>query len=149
MHKLTIELVPETNWYKNVRSNVSISEWDKIRKECYRRAGHVCEICGDVGTNQGVRHKVECHEIWHYDDKNKHQELIGLISLCPYCHKVKHPGLASIKGETEIVIRQLMKVNGMTRQEANKYLSHSFDIFDFRSQFKWTLDISYINTYLN
>ena len=28
--KLTIELVPSTAWYSNVRSNVSKEEWDKI-----------------------------------------------------------------------------------------------------------------------
>ena len=26
--KLTIELVPQTAWYSNVRSNVSKAEWD-------------------------------------------------------------------------------------------------------------------------
>lgn len=42
--KLTIELVPSTAWYSNVRSNVTQAEWDVLRKECYKKAGYVCEI---------------------------------------------------------------------------------------------------------
>ncbi len=30
--KLTIELVPKTAWYSNVRSNVTASKWDKRSK---------------------------------------------------------------------------------------------------------------------
>lgn len=65
-----------------------------------------------------------------------------MISLCPRCHKVKHPGLSSINGETEIVIKQLMLVNNIKRQEAVKYISDSFFIFDDRSKYRWELDIS-------
>ena len=148
-YKLEIELVPETCWYSNVRSEVSKSTWDKLRKECYKRANHKCEICSDTGLNQGFKWPVECHEIWHYDDNKKHQKLIGLISLCPHCHKVKHPGLASMKGETHIVISQLMKVNNISRLEANEYLSQSFKIFENRSRYKWSSDISYIDNYFN
>lgn len=140
--KLTIELIPKTAWYSNVRSNVRRSQWDIIRKQCYSKADHKCEICGDVGTNQGVRHAVECHEIWHYDDHNKKQILTGFIALCPNCHKTKHAGLASVKGEIDIVVKQLMKVNGMTFQEAENYISDSFNVWQERSEHEWKLDIS-------
>lgn len=146
--KLTIELVPKTCWYSNVRSNVSKKEWDIIRKKCYDKADNKCEICGDVGTNQGIRHKVECHEIWNYKDQTKEQVLEGFVSLCPICHKTKHVGLAQINGETEIVIKQLMKVNNMSRHEAEKYITDAFTVWRERSRFNWTLDISYIKNYL-
>lgn len=148
-YKLQIELVPESCWYTNVRSIVTRSQWDKLRKECYTRAKHKCEICDGSGLSQGFKWPVECHEIWHYDDNKKHQKLIGLISLCPYCHKVKHPGLASMKGEMNIVINQLMKVNNISRLEANEYITESFKIFENRSKYKWTSDISYIDNYFN
>lgn len=32
--KLTIELVPTTAFYSNVRSNVTSCQWNKIRKKC-------------------------------------------------------------------------------------------------------------------
>lgn len=145
--KLTIELVPQTCWYTNVRSNVSVEMWDFIRKKAYSKAKFRCEICSDVGQNQGVKHSVECHEIWHYDDVNKRQILTGLIALCPNCHKTKHVGLAQMKGEEEIVIQQLVKVNGMSRGEAKEYISVSFEVWQKRSRYDWEIDISFIEKY--
>jgi hypothetical protein len=147
--KLTIELVPETCWYTNVRSNVPDRIWDLIRKKSYKEAGHKCQVCSDSGKNQGYKHDVECHEIWDYDDKNKVQKLIGFISLCPFCHKVKHPGLANIKGETHIVIDQLKKVNGMNDKEIQNYMNEVFEQWQERSKHQWILDISYADKYLN
>ena len=146
-YKLTIELVPKTAWYTNVRSNVSKSEWDRIRKKSYAIANNLCEVCKDSGKNQGYNHNVECHEIWQYDDVNKIQTLTGLVSLCPYCHKCKHPGLAQINGELNIVINQLMKVNNIAKNDAEKLLDEAFNLWRERSKHKWTLDISYIKNY--
>lgn len=87
--KLTIELVPSTSWFSNLRSLLSSEEWDKIRRGCYKNANYKCEICSGVGP----KHPVECHETWEYDEKQGIQKLIGLIALCPSCHEVKHVGL--------------------------------------------------------
>jgi hypothetical protein len=146
--KLTIELVPRTSWMTNVRSKVTRAEWDKIRKKCYAAAKYMCEICGDIGTNQGVRHPVECHEIWHYDDDKRQQVLTGLIALCPHCHKVKHAGLASVNGEMDIVLKQLRSVNSMDDEEAKTYIKESFDTWRQRSEHEWEVDISYLEKYL-
>jgi hypothetical protein len=146
-YKLTIELVPRTAWYTNVRSNVSKDEWDRLRKKSYALANNVCEICGDTGKSQGYKHNVECHEIWDYDDANKAQTLTGLISLCPYCHKCKHPGLAQINGELNIVINQLMKVNNISKDDAEKLIDEAFNLWRERSKHEWKLDISYIENY--
>ena len=142
--KLTIELIPSTSWYTNVRSNVSNKDWNIIRKKCYRLAGNKCEICGEIGE----KHKVECHEIWEYDDKNWMQKLVGLIALCPSCHKVKHAGLAEIKGENELIIMQLMKVNEISKEEAIEYIEKSLKNWEKRSHFNWSVDITYIKEYL-
>ncbi len=140
--------MPSTCWYTNVRSQATEDEWDKIRIKSYRKANHKCEICGDVGTNQGVYHSVECHEIWEYNDEAKIQKLVGLISLCPFCHKVKRPGLAAIKGESHIVDAQLMKVNGMNELEALAYIDLAFDQWQERSKYEWELDITYLEEYM-
>lgn len=145
--KLTIELVPKSSWYTNVRSEVSKGEWDRIRRKCYAAAGHVCEICGDTGLNQGVKHPVECHEIWTYEDSDRIQRLTGLIALCPNCHKVKHPGLAQIKGELPIVINQLKQVNHMSFEQAVDYLQKSFALWTKRSKVPWSVDTSFLQTY--
>lgn len=146
-YPLTIELVPETSWFTNVRSNISRSEWDVIRKKCYKKANHKCEICGDIGHFQGFTHKVEAHEIWEFDDKNHTQKLIGLIALCPKCHKTKHVGLASVKGEEKIVIDQLIKVNEMSKAEVVKYIEEAFKLWTERSKIDWKVDISYLDIY--
>jgi hypothetical protein len=146
-YKLTIELVPKTAWYTNVRSNVSKSEWDRIRKKSYTLANNICEICGETGKSQGYNHNVECHEIWQYDDNIKKQTLMRLVSLCVFCHKCKHPGLAQINGELNIVINQLMKVNNISKDEAEKLLDDAFTIWRERSKYEWNLDISYIQNY--
>lgn len=145
---LESELVPETCWYSNVRSNVTRSQWDIIRKKCYEEANHKCEICKDSGKNQGFKHAVECHEIWHYDDIKHIQTLTGFIALCPNCHLVKHPGLASLKGKTSVVMNQLMKVNKISREEAKSHLKDKFKQFEERSRYNWNLDITYIEKYL-
>jgi hypothetical protein len=147
MYKLTIELVPQTSFYNNVRSAVTSTEWDIIRRKCYKRAGYKCEICGDKGMNQGKNYSVECHEIWIYDDKMHTQTLKGLIALCPQCHQVKHAGLACTTGKEIEVIKQLMKVNKMTSTEADKYITESFEIWEKRSEKQWTVDVSYLESY--
>lgn len=145
--KLTIELVPKSSWYTNVRSNVSQAEWDHIRHKCYDNADNVCEVCGDVGTNQGYRHKLEAHEIWAYDDVALTQTLTGIIGLCPHCHTTKHPGLAVINGKLGIVVNQLMTVNNMTAKDAEEYLNESFAIWRERNKNNYTLDISFLDNY--
>lgn len=141
--KLTIELVPKTAWYSNVRSNVSKTDWDIIRNKCYKNADYKCEVCGGIGD----KHPVECHEIWEYNDETKTQTLIGLIALCPKCHKVKHTGLAYKNNQQDIVIKQLMKVNNMTKDKALDYIEESFAIWNKRSMYQWNLDISYLDIY--
>lgn len=93
--KLEIELVPSSSWGNNLRdeANLSRGDWDTLRRGCYERAGHKCEICGGVSwrTYGGKRKKiVECHEIWSYEGGV--QRLEGLVALCSKCHRVKHIG---------------------------------------------------------
>jgi len=142
--KLGVELVPRTSWCSNVRSEVPRSKWDKIRKKCYEAAGHKCEVCGGVGR----KHSVECHEIWEYNDETHEQTLTGLIALCPSCHQVKHAGLAQVRGLIENVISHMVKVNGISRIHVGQILIQAFDEYHRRSQYEWTVDISYIEDYL-
>ena len=141
---LTIELVPSTVWYKNLRSELTSAQWDYIRKECYRKAGYVCEVCGGVGP----KWPVECHEIWEFDDAHLTQTLRGLIALCPSCHEVKHIGLAGKRGRGSIAQNHLAKVNGWTTNQAQEYIRKAFQIWKKRSQKEWALDISWIQDQL-
>ncbi len=84
--KLEAELVPSTSWFNNMRKVVPKAEWDRIRKRTYAEYRHRCGICSYEG-------RLNCHEIWHYDDHNYVQKLEGFIALCGLCHHVKHLGL--------------------------------------------------------
>lgn len=143
MIKLSIELVPSSSWFNNVRAILTRAQWDILRKQVYSEAWDVCQICGGVGS----KHPVECHEIWNYDDKNLIQKLDGMIALCPDCHMVKHIGLAQIQNKGERALKHLMKVNGFKKKEAEKYIIDSFIKWEERSGKTWILDISYLERY--
>lgn len=144
MLKLTIELVPQSCHYKNLRSELSKTKWDKLRKECYKKANYKCEICGKKGN----RHPVECHEIWDYNDEEKIQRLEGLIALCPKCHEVKHIGLAEMRGNFDRALNHFMKTNDLQREDALLYIEAISEIFYERSRYNWETDISIIDSLL-
>ena len=140
--KLLVELIPKTCWFSSIRTTVTPKEWDKIRHLSYEAADHKCEICGNIGTKQGYKHKVECHEIWEYDDVNHIQKLIGLISLCPKCHQVKHIGRAIAIGKKDECYRHLIYVNKWTIEQVQNHVLTSFELHKERSKHEWTLDLS-------
>lgn len=141
--KLTIELVPETCWFSNVRSSVSRTDWDQLKRITSAKADRVCEICWGVGP----RWPVECHEIWEYDDKRHVQKLAGLIALCPSCHQVKHIGFAQIRGKLQEAIGHLKNINGLTTGDAHEYVENAFNKWRERSQYNWKLDISWLDQF--
>lgn len=136
---LTIEMIPKTAWGKNVRSSVSSVVWDNLRHAQYRKADLHCEICGVGG-------RLECHEVWEYDEATHVQKLTGLIALCPSCHSVKHFGRTSTLGEEakRNAIQHLMEVNNWTMKETQDHIQESIRVWQERSKHEWTLDISFI-----
>jgi hypothetical protein len=143
MIKLTIELVPASSWFNNVRAVLTRKQWDVLKKQVYSQAWDTCQICGGIGP----KHPVECHEIWQYDEKKLIQKLIGMIALCPDCHMVKHIGFAQIQNKGDKALKHLMKVNNLSKKDAEKYIEESFRIWAERSSKKWKLDISILESY--
>jgi len=143
--KLTIELVPKTSWFTNLRSILPREDWDMVRHATYKSADYHCEICG----GRGEAHPVECHEIWGYDDDQHRQVLIGLIALCPDCHRVKHIGLAQVRGAYPEALQHLARVNGWSIREAETYVALAFRKWRDRNHFKWEVDISFIKATQN
>lgn len=139
--KLTIELVPATSFYKNVRSAKTASEWDKLRKQVYAEAKGKCSICGQEG-------RLECHEVWKFYPKTKLQKLMGLHALCNACHEVKHFGLAEMNNHGKRARNHLAKINGWSKDTADKYIAKSFKIWSERSLDTWEVDIKNVNKYL-
>ena len=138
--RLTVELVPGSCWYTNVRSEVSRDAWDRLRRPVYRRARWRCEVCGGRGRD----HPVECHEVWQYDDLARVQRLVGLIALCPACHGVKHLGRSYLMGHDEEAIAHLRAVNGWTADHADTYVELVFAIWELRSRVSWHLDLRWL-----
>lgn len=138
--KLTIELVPASQWNDNLRSHLTPAKWNMLRSACYAKAGHICEIC----AGRGPKHPVECHEIWDYNDSARVQTLLGLISLCPACHQVKHIGLAAHRGLLGRAMLHLMNVNEWPGELAEQYIMRQFEIHHLRSQLQWSIDLSWL-----
>ncbi|HEY0003805.1 MAG TPA: HNH endonuclease [Pyrinomonadaceae bacterium] len=140
---LTIELVPKSCWYKNVRSHVSRDEWERLKAHTFGRARRVCEICGGKGS----RWPVECHEVFSYDDASRVQKLERLIALCPRCHEVKHIGLAGVRGRRREAVAHLARVNNWSREDAEAYIEGCFEQWHRRSCHEWSLDLSYLEQF--
>lgn len=146
--KLAIELVPETAWYSNLRTILMASGWNKVRQKVLARANDHCEIC-----NAKVK-RLECHEIWHYDDETLVQSLEDVKALCRKCHRIKHFGLSLIKSQKgEINIQTLedhfTKVNECTYVEFKDHVNESFRTHGVRSREEWNIDISNVALYLD
>lgn len=137
---LTVELVPRTSWFANVRSHVPAAEWERLKKLTFGRAGYRCEVCG----GRGRKWPVECHEVFSYDDARRVQKLERLVALCPGCHEVKHIGLAGVRGRRREAVAHLARVNGWTRDDAELYLEACFETWHRRSNHEWTLDLTHL-----
>jgi len=142
--RLTIELVPRGSWRCNLRAVLTQAQWNRVRRQAYRRAGYLCEIC----DGRGERHPVEAHEQWGYDEMHQVQRLAGVIALCPACHEVKHFGRACAKGRGEVAARHIEQVNGWTRPMTEAYVEACMEEWARRSRLLWTIDISYLSRYL-
>jgi len=136
--KLRIELVPSTSFFDNLRNNVSRKEWDIIRKESYLKSNEKCAICG-------VKGRLNCHEIWDYDDINHIQKLVGFTALCTNCHNIKHIGLAKMQADQgrfdfNKVIDHFCKVNNCTKKTYQDHHKESFDEWHERSKHDWKIE---------
>lgn len=142
---LLIELVPETAWYKNLRSELTKEEWENVKRKTFMAANYTCEICGGKGPN----HPVECHEVWKYDIETGVQTLIRTIALCPACHEVKHFGRANIKGRFKVAMAHLMKVNNWDEDTGNWHFDKCGEEWLQRNEIDWVLDARWLLDFIN
>ena len=138
--KLEIDLVPSTAWYSNLRNKIPKKEWNKIRKQSYAKSNNGCAICGDDG-------RLNCHEIWEYDDKKHIQILKGFIALCNDCHMIKHIGFAGIQAskgffDMDKLIKHFMKVNNVDKKTFDKHHEETFKVWREKSQHEWITDLA-------
>jgi 5-methylcytosine-specific restriction endonuclease McrA len=137
--KLPLNLIPATSWWKNVRSEISKSQWDLIRKKVYQQANYTCEICGLKNV------RLDCNEVWDYKD-NK-QILVRLEAICRPCHLTQHLGYAAIIGKHQEAFNHLIKVNKWTGEQGMLYIQKKWQEWEERSKITWTLDYEVLEKY--
>lgn len=84
--KLTIEWIPRTSGGKSLNKLLPNPKWKKIREQVYAEHDQRCAVCGV--SRKGRR--LDCHEVWEYDDEAGVQRLKGFVALCYLCHRAKH-----------------------------------------------------------
>lgn len=136
--KLTIELVPESSFYDNVRKIVSAKQWEIFRKESIQKYDNKCAICEATG-------RLNCHEIWDYDDTNNIQQLKGFTALCTNCHNIKHIGFAQMQADEgrfdfNMLIEHFCKINNCTKKTYQEHRKEAFSEWHKRSEHDWKID---------
>ncbi len=147
--RLSVELVPASAFFQNLRTTLPPEDWDGLRQQCYQKAHYRCEICG----GKGPTHPVEAHEVWRYVRLNvpgrgiEHwQILLNIQALCPACHSVKHLGFAEKNGTLPQALAHLARVNQWSPQTTMAYAQEVFQLWRERSQYQWGLDIGWLET---
>jgi hypothetical protein len=143
---LRIELVPRSCWLRNLRHLVPYEKWREIRRFILNAARNVCEVCNSRGQRWP---KVECHEVFHYDEATQTQKLVGLQAVCWRCHRVKHFGMGEAKDNAEDVLAHLCEINGWSREAATSHKRKQFRVWKERSELEWKMDFSFLKKHFN
>jgi len=147
---------PKSTHFKNVRSEFTQEEWDKVRRKSYKEAGYMCEVCGQNGIDQGYGHPIECHEIWDFDIEDKTQTLIGLISLCPRCHKIIHWTLTGMMVQEDQISheefrnikRHFLDVNELKSSTVDDAIYKNLNFHKRKHKIDWIINIDYAFEYI-
>lgn len=129
-----VDLIPESSWGASLANILTANSWAKIRMPCLVEAG-ACEECGSV-------ERLECHEVWAYDECQAVQTLIGFRCVCFRCHEMYHLGLAQTRGRFGEAFRRLAVINRIRDNELRPYREAIVDKFRARSEIEWALDLS-------
>lgn len=142
MYKLDFELVPDGCWYSNLRSILKPAMWDVVRRDAYKRADGKCMIC------QRPTKRLEAHEKWSYDAKNRVQKLEDVVAICHSCHSVIHIGRTQLTGGEDLASKHFMTVNNCNYAEYRKALGQA----NLRHRklnlvSEWSLDLSWLKRF--
>ncbi len=127
--KLSFQMVPGTSWYHNLRS--LLGNWPEISR--YVRRNGCCGVCGRKTD------KLDAHEVWVYDDEKHLQKLDDIVPVCKSCHNTIHIGRAHAMGREEEAIGWYMKVNVLSRAEAEDDLEEAAKVWEERSRHRWNI----------
>lgn len=136
--KLEIDLIPTTAWGENIRKELGRSKWDKLRKEVLAEQGNKCAVCG-------LTKKLQCHEVWEFNDETGVQTLKGFQATCSLCHLGSHFGLAQQlakqgHADLENIVSHFLEVNEISLDQFHEHLAEAVEVFKKRSQQEWEQD---------
>jgi len=141
---LTLELVPESCWYKNLRSELSEGEWKFVKDAVLREKNYRCSVCSRKGKPGFWLH---CHETWTYDEAVRTQTLTDIVLLCPDCHNAKHPGRLDDSAFEE-VLKYVGAINKWGADKTRNYVNKCFSLWETRSKLEWKQDMSFVSSYV-
>jgi hypothetical protein len=135
--KLQPELAPQPLWgISAYRLLGRGARWKQIRQDTLEAAGHCCSVCGATTP------PLSCHEKWDYNDKNTTATLIGFMILCAACDAATHMGRAVKHGQSDIALKQLCRVNGITLAEAKQLFMKAMTAWQERSRKEWRATVA-------
>lgn len=137
--KLPFDLVPKSSWGENLRNKLGRSKWDKLRKQVLADQGNRCAICRST-------EKLQCHEVWEFNDRSGTQLLRRFQAICSMCHLASHIGLAqklAAQGHVNLdnVVAHSLRINGIDRQQFEELRIQAFELWRDRSARKWKLEL--------
>lgn len=139
--KLEIEPIPISTWGISLANRLEKKEWNEVRQKVYRDADYRCQICG------GIDDKLNCHERWAFKKTGKNrgvQRLVGFICVCEFCHDCIHFGRSTqVYGKvyTELLMRRIEKINGMSRRQLLNYLEEVKQVSYGRVNVEWVVKV--------
>lgn len=112
--------------------------WRKLRNDVYGDTNGKCEICSTSSP------RLECHEVWQYDDFRNIQKLERLIAICFLCHRAIHFNNSYLWMENnayENVVSHYMEVNQIDRKTMIEHEEAANWIYNARGEAgAWTVD---------
>lgn len=145
---LDFEMLPASTRGVNLRRMLTRSEWNRIRRAALREYGNRCAICGRSNA------RLECHEVWSFDDARHIQRLERVIPLCAMCHHVKHIGMAgrlARAGRLDYwrVVNHYCEVNSCSVDDFYRARDAAFEKQSGRNAVKWVVDLGNYAPHVN
>ncbi len=141
--KLDFEILPSGAWNNNLRTVLSKSAWDFIRRDAYDRSNGKCLICNRPSK------RLEAHEKWEFDKDKKVQKLIDVIGICHACHSVIHIGRTQVLGLEDKAIKHFRRVNDCDYQVyINSLKTATEKSIELSTVDCWALDLTWLERFI-
>lgn len=136
--RLSIEPTPVSSRLASLAKLLPTSQWNRIRRSIYRCAGYRCRICGRS-------RRLDCHEVWQYNERTGYQLLRGFRALCRDCHNVKHILFVHDHWKRAKLLQHFVTVNRLTCQQAEDYLKAAHRLQQMLNQKDWIVNFGDYN----